>query len=136
MGKISRVIATKRFQEIELGIDKVKIRIFGLTGRESAEYAKLSDEAKNDPSKGGEILEYLLYVTLKKDDPEVTKEEIMEMELLDRIEIANTVGILSGFGKLFDVEKEKKGVSEQDNEISEKASEIKSLRESLTQTEI
>ena len=101
MSKIGKIIA--RFKEIKLGENELKFRIMPMKNKEMLEMFELMDDKNKFGMKQG--INHLVYITLKKDDPTTTMEEVEDMDFKSVVEVVNTTTELSGLGKLIDFTK-------------------------------
>ena len=144
MSKISKCV--KRFDTVTVGFDnrksdengksigedpRIKLRIFGLKGKETVELMNLLD----GDEKGGstKALEFIVLTALKKDDPTTTKEDFEEMDMQDMISIGNAVGVMSGLGELFDFKKKADGTNPVEKNPSSKKRSVEFLERKLDQ---
>ena len=144
MSKISKCV--KRFDTVTVGFDnrssddtgkligedpRVKLRIFGLKGKETVELMNLIDGDEEGGST--KALEFIVLTALKKDDPTTTKEDFEEMDMQDMIAIGNAVGVQSGLGELFDFKKKVDGTNPVEKNPSSKKRSVEFLERKLDQ---
>lgn len=137
VSKCSRV--TARFKEIELGENKIKFRIQSL---KNEDLIKLMDKHKDtkdeenkdeDAKEGLEGMDEIVFAFIRRNDSEVTMKEVCELDLCDKILVANTGMEISGMGKnIFDFDKVKEETKKKAQEmISPPLSKVQSLKQEL-----
>ncbi len=135
VSKCSKVMA--RFKEIELGENKVKFRIQSLKNEELIKFLDKHKENKEkddkDVGEGLKGLDEIAFMFLKRDDKEITMEEASDLDLCDKMLVANTGMEISGMGKnVFDFGKAKEESKKKVQETTlPQPSKVQSLKQEL-----
>lgn len=139
VSKCSRVLA--RFKEIELGENKIKFKIKSIKNEELIEFLdkhkndKKEDEEDEDKDigEGLKSMDEIVFMFLKRDDKEMTMKEASDLDLSDKILVANTGMEMSGMGKnIFDLDKVKdESKKKMSKTISPQPSKVQSLKQEL-----
>ena len=134
--KCSRVLA--RFKEIELGENKIKFRIKSMKNEDLIKLMDKHkdnkvDENKEDAKEGLEGMDEIVFMFLKREDPEITMKEVSDLDLCDKMLVANTGMEISGMGKnIFDFEKAKDESKKKAQEMTlPQPSKVQSLKQEL-----
>ena len=126
MSKASRIMAKPGLVEFEgNNNEKIKIKVYPLKNKELIEAAGLFD--KEMPYKG---TNYILYRTLIKDDPEVTKEDVENLPLSVVIELMKEISKVNKLPEL-DFQNTMKSEEPAENKILQKVSQVESLRQKV-----
>lgn len=127
MSKFQRLRAESEILKFETESGKIQVTINPLTNRELTEVAELFEKNVMSPKGTAKVM----MMTLRKDDPTITEEEIAEFPAPVFVEIMSSVLRVNKLDKFVDSSKKKLD----SDPVALRLQQIQSLRESTKETQ-